>query len=166
MKRGGPLQRKTPLTSSKPLPRSTPLPRTPLARRAPQKPAEGLRRAKPLSSARPKVTTEERRARKLVRARSGGVCEICGRARASNFQHRQNRSQSGAWTAENGLDACGTGTTGCHGRIHAFPSVAYERGWSVRSGHDPADVPVWLAGRGWSFLTPDGDVVPAERSAA
>ena len=41
------------------------------------------------------------------------------------------------------------------------PALSYERGWSVRSGFDPADVPVWLAGKGWHYLTPDGGVTPA-----
>lgn len=26
--------------------------------------------------------------------------------------------------------------------------------------------PVWLAGRGWSYLRPDGGITPIERSAA
>lgn len=116
---------------------------------------------------RAKVTPEERAARKAVRARSGGTCEVCGRAPATNYQHRKNKSQMGGWCPSNGLDVCGMGNaTGCHGAIHQNPRVAYERGWSVRSAHDPSRSPVWLAGRGWSYLTSDGSVVPTERSAA
>jgi len=87
----------------------------------------------------------EKKARQLVRERSGGICEVCGSARATNFQHRKNRSQGGAWSAANGLDVCGSGTTGCHGYMHAHPAESYERGWSVRSGEDPAEVPVQTA---------------------
>lgn len=167
MKRSPMSPRKTPLTSSKPLSRGSSLPRSPLVRKAPEKPVDGVRRSKTLSSARPKQTAEERRARKAVRARSGSTCEVCGRAPMTNFQHRKAAVHGGPWCPSNGLAVCGMGNvSGCHGRIHQGPRVAYERGWSVRSGHDPAEQPVWLAGRGWSYLTPDGQIVPAERSAA
>lgn len=116
---------------------------------------------KPMVAKRQPVTAEERHARKVVRARSGGMCEVCGRAPATNFQHRQGKAQMGAWTVVNGLDVCGMGNvSGCHGAIHQSPALAYERGWSVRSTHDPAEVAVWLAGRGWSYLRPDGSVAP------
>lgn len=83
--------------------------------------------------------------RRIVRERSEGDCEIripvvC-LGRATNFQHRKNRSQGGAWVPSNGLDVCGSGTTGCHGWIHANPAEAYARGWSVKSTDDPAVVP-------------------------
>lgn len=147
--------------------RSSSLRRGALQRNAEKTRQAAAQRSAPLTSTRKPVTPEERRARKLVRARSQSVCELCGRERATNFQHRQNKSQLGGWTAENGLDVCGQGNaTGCHGRIHQSPAVAYERGWSVRSTQNPADVPVWLAGKGWSYLTADGGTIPAERSAA
>ena len=127
---------------------------------------KGLKRGE-LVSKRPTVTAEERRARKLVRARSGGLCELCHRAPASNFQHRKAQVHGGEYSAVNGLDVCGMGNmSGCHGHIHQNPTVAYERGWSVRSGHDPASQPVWLAGRGWVLLRPDGSVSPYNRKAA
>ncbi|WP_051393065.1 hypothetical protein [Glycomyces arizonensis] len=84
----------------------------------------------------------EKRARQLVRERSGGVCEVCGAARATNYQHRKNRSQGGPWSAANGLDVCGSGTTGCHGYIHAHPDEACLKGWSVRSWDDEHAIPV------------------------
>ena len=97
----------------------------------------------------------EKEARRLVRERSGGICEICGAARATNYQHRQNRSQAGVWSASNGLDVCGSGTTGDHGYIHAHPAESYERGWSVHSWDNPAEVPVQTA-LGWVLLDNDG----------
>lgn len=50
--------------------------------------------------------------------------------------------------------------------VHQNPALAYERGWSVRSTHNPATSPVWLAGRGWSYLDAAGGVTPAEKEAA
>lgn len=97
----------------------------------------------------------EKTARAMVRERSGGVCEVCGTARATNYQHRKNRSQAGEWSVVNGLDVCGSGTTGCHGWIHANPTKSYERGWMVHSWDDPANVPVRI-GCHLVFLTPTG----------
>lgn len=101
------------------------------------------------------MNKQEKEARRLVRERSGGICEICGAARATNYQHRQNRSQAGAWSASNGLDVCGSGTTGDHGYIHAHPAESYERGWSVHSWDNPAEVPVQTA-LGWVLLDNEG----------
>lgn len=88
-------------------------------------------------------TKAEKEARRLVRERSGGVCEICGQQRATNFQHRKARSHSGSWSASNGLDVCGMGNAfGCHGYIHQNPDAACEYGWSVKSWDDERDIPV------------------------
>jgi len=91
---------------------------------------------------------------------------VCGRAPATNWHHRKNKGQGGAWDAANGLHCCGTGSTGCHGLITINPALAKERGWSVSAYADPADVPVWLANRGWHYLTADGGTTPLERKAA
>lgn len=104
----------------------------------------------------------ERTARKIVRARSGGVCELCQKQRATDVHHRKNRSQGGLWEPQNLLHLCHDE----HMRITTSPALSYERGWSVRSGHDPATQPVWLAGHGWSLLRADGSVAPYETSAA
>ena len=87
---------------------------------------------------------------------------MCGRRPATDAHHRLNRSQGGAWEITNLLHLCHQD----HMTATVNPALACSRGWSVRSTQIPAEQPVWLAGRGWSFLTPDGDVVPAERSAA
>jgi hypothetical protein len=85
----------------------------------------------------------ENSARLAVRRRSGGICEVCRSAKATNYQHRKNRSQSGGWEVSNGLDVCGMGNlSGCHGRIHQNPEEAYANGWSVRSTDDPRKIPV------------------------
>lgn len=107
----------------------------------------------------------EKRAREIVRGRSGDVCERCGSARATNMHHRKNRSQGGQWLASNLLHLCGSGTTGCHGFIGGHPVVSYEQGWMVRRVADPAKSPVWLFGWGFVFLTDAGDVEVFEESA-
>lgn len=86
------------------------------------------------------------KARKLLTRRSDGRCEICGRHPATNAQHRKNRSQGGTWDLSNLLHVCGSGTTGCHGKIHARPEASYANGWSVRQAFTPSAVPAWIAG--------------------
>lgn len=41
---------------------------------------------------------------------------------------------------------CGTGTVGCHGYIESRRTLAENRGYLVRHGRDPAEVPVVLPG--------------------
>lgn len=85
----------------------------------------------------------EREARRIVRQRSDGGCEVrilpvC-LGRATNFQHRKARGQGGQWAPSNGLDVCGAGNaSGCHGYIHQHPTEAYANGWSVESWAEPA----------------------------
>lgn len=74
-----------------------------------------------------------------VRRRSGGKCEICRTATATQFHHRKPRSAGGKHTVENLLHVCGFGnTSGCHGRAHSDPD-RYTRGWLLHSWDDPAD---------------------------
>lgn len=58
-----------------------------------------------------------------------GVCQ----GRATNRHHKLRRGQLGRDDAENTLDVCGTGTSGCHGHIHANPAWAYRMGYLIRS---------------------------------
>lgn len=93
--------------------------------------------------------------REIVRRRSGGMCEVqlaglC-LGQANNYQHRVNRSQGGGYAPSAALDACGSGTTGCHGFITENPAVAYDNGWSVRSWDDPLTCPVLYRGQ-WVVL--------------
>jgi hypothetical protein len=101
----------------------------------------------------------EREARRIVRERSGGVCECCGRARATNFSHRKGAGQGGEWSAANGLDACGSGNaSGCHGFIHQNPDAACELGWMLRRHQVPEGEPVVHAVFGRVLLSRDGTV--------
>ena len=132
---------------------ATPLRRTPMPRSSgPVKPRRQARQS------------GEVWARQVVRARSGGVCELgmCGGSPAWEWSHRVRRSQGGRWEATNGLDACHD----CHALIttHPWECDAEGRGWAIRSTADPARTPVWRRGE-WVWLLPDGWVValsPAE----
>lgn len=146
MKRGGPIKRRVSLQAK------TPLSRVRFA----------SNRKQPLAPRRPKVTQEERKARKLLRGRSNGLCEMDGRSRATDAQHRKNRSQGGLWAVENLLHVC----RACHQHIHANPTAAMEQGWTVPSHRDPAGVPVWLAGREFVFLNADGSITEIEEEEA
>lgn len=108
----------------------------------------------------------EEQARALVSQRSGGRCEACGVKRASNWHHRKPRSAGGVWSADNGMDLCGSGSTGCHGWITEHPKGAREQGWSVPSWADPARTPVWIFGREFVLLTANGDYTTTEEEVA
>jgi hypothetical protein len=111
---------------------------------------------------RSKAEHAEGRGRRLVGARSSGRCEvrvddICT-GRASEWQHRKNRSQGGGWAASNGLHAC----SACHGYIHANPTISYSKGWMVRSYLTSSDVPVMHGLHGHVFLDDAGGWRPVE----
>lgn len=100
-------------------------------------------------------------ARRLVYARSGGRCEVCGINRGCHWHHRKNRSQGGRWVASNGLHLC----VYCHKKITEGPTAAYDHGWSVRSGFDPADEKVQTI-HGVVRLADDGSFRPAVSGVA
>lgn len=107
----------------------------------------------------------EEQARRLVAERSGGVCEVCYAARASNFHHRIPEGQGGPWAAGNGLAVCGSGTLGCHGWIEHNRAAAYIRGWLVHTWDDPEQVPVLLRYYGWARLDNQGTITEGVRAA-
>lgn len=82
-------------------------------------------------------------ARKLVRERARGRCEVCGAGRGYQFSHRRTRSVRDAhtWCPCNGVLACAT----CHAKMHANPEWARSVGLHVSSFvAEPGDVPVSL----------------------
>jgi len=85
-----------------------------------------------------------------LKERSGGICEGCGINLASEAHHRQYKSRGGSGLLSNALHLCGFGNAeGCHGDAHNL--IGEQRGWSVRSGLDPALVPVFhLFDRTWT----------------
>lgn len=116
--------------------------------------------AKPRARKAATDTGPSRKVRALVLARDGFACVRCGRSvigiRAS-VHHRKRRSQGGANTPDNLAVMCGTGTTGCHGWVHAHPNWARDAGWLVRSGDDPAQVPMLATSGLLTWLAPDGE---------
>lgn len=143
MRRGGPLRRKTRLSPA------------PLAAR--------LTRRVQLRARRRAAGPEEKHARELVAARSGGSCEGCGRPGPIDWSHRVARSQGGPWSASNGLALCRPD----HEWAHANPVEARSVGWMLRRHEDPATAPALLHGVGWVLLGDDGSVtpIPSERTA-
>lgn len=187
MKPSSPLARRTPMPrGTKPLTRTVPMPRgeglagTSTLREVP---AQGTspnlelpgrtfkaRRSSLNGQLRP-LTPEERAAKRIVRARSGGWCEIgCGR-RAQSFSHRVAASHGGPISVVNGIDLCslGTGDPGCHttiGRTNIPLGLAGK--WRLNSWDDPATTPVWIRPAepalepGWYLLLPDGGIELAD----
>ena len=149
MKQRKPLTRSTPLRAKTSLDRSTPLVRGPVK---PRKPATW--------------TPKQRKDRALVKARSGGLCELCGHVSATNIHHRRPRRMGGSRLPDtnqpqNLLDLCGSATTGCHGVIEENREHAYSMGWLVRDGVDPAAMPILRRGV-FVWLRSDGTHVPVE----
>ena len=105
----------------------------------------------------------EAQARQIVNARSGGRCELCRASEPLTFSHRKPKGLGGLWTPSNGIRACGSGTTGCHGWIEAHPEWAAEAGWRVSGTRDPATVLAWvwpvLAWPGWVWFDEEGGYV-------
>lgn len=98
--------------------------------------------------------------------RAGRRCELCGGTLAGLFghskHHRRRKGMGGSrlpWINDvtNLLLLCGSGITGCHGRIESYRTAAYEAGWLLRDGEHPAEVPVLIHARGVVYLTPEGD---------
>jgi len=112
---------------------------------------------KAVTAKRAKVSPEERAARKLLAHRSGGLCEIGLGCLATDAHHRLNRSQGGRWDLAGLLHLCRVH----HHHVTVNPAAAMEQGWTVRSGRNPADVPVWLGGYGFCFLNTDGSITEA-----
>ncbi|WEV72128.1 hypothetical protein [Bifidobacterium sp. ESL0790] len=104
----------------------------------------------------------------IVDQRDGYECLVCGGMRADGWSgesrhHRLMRSHSfpRLHSPENMMRVCGSGTTGCHGRIHAHPGMAYRLGWLVHEWvEDPSEVPCKTCRHGWVFLEKDGTMRP------
>lgn len=96
--------------------------------------------------------------RDAVLRRDDGRCVVCFQAVAVedgdrmrplsgwySLQHRVARGMGGRSVIDepyNLLTVCGTGTTGCHGRIESNPEWARAQGYRVDSWEAPETVPV------------------------
>lgn len=85
--------------------------------------------------------------RMAVLERDGFRCVRCGRSIYGcmySIHHRRMRSHawSGLNKPENLITLCGSGTTGCHGWVHAHPAEAYETGYLVHAYDYPENIPL------------------------
>jgi len=89
-------------------------------------------------------------------------CEKCGTSLADSFyyslHHRTPRGMGGSREVRLNLPSnlvaiCGSGTTGCHGWIESNRSVSEDDGWLVSRYQEPAEVPLFISGVGWRYLT-------------
>lgn len=81
----------------------------------------------------------DREVAEAVLERAANHCEACGWPGSELIlHHRKLRSQGG----EDAVDNLIAVHTGCHRQIHLHPEHAEQMGWIVRSGVDPAQVPV------------------------
>lgn len=93
----------------------------------------------------------------MVRERADGHCEsmrfpICT-GQPEQLHHRRMRSQGGEHTVVNIIAVCAS----CHQSFHRGPAESYERGWLVRSVHEPEAQAVFYRGRP-AILGTDGSV--------
>lgn len=141
-------------------------------------PTSGLRRSTPMQE---KAGREQLGARKAaprkVRSQLGPTLEVVdavleresfscaccgmgvgpeGRGVGWSIHHRLRRSQSVDHSIQNLLLLCGSGTTLCHGRVHAEPAAARAGGWMLSGRQEPLAVPVLIAGQRWVYLTSIG----------
>lgn len=86
--------------------------------------------------------------------------------------HRRPRGAGGSRrpdtdAAVNILVVCGHGASGCHGYIESRRTEAFDNGWLVRQGVDPATVAVLVDHESrWTYCTEDGYADDPPTSAA
>lgn len=89
------------------------------------------------------------------------LCEVCGLGAASNLHHRKPRGMGGTRddminSPANLLGICGSGTTGCHGKIESYRRQSYDLGWLVRRWREPSEVPFLGPRDDWYLLDDTG----------
>ena len=105
------------------------------------------------------MTGFPRSTKELILDRAGSHCEICGVGAVEQAHHRRPRGAGGSKaadtnTAANGLGICQR----CHDMTESRRELALDRGWLVRQGHDPAEVPMLRHGADWVLLQENGGV--------
>ena len=99
-----------------------------------------------------------------VMARSGGYCEVRASGcwdEASQLHHRRPRGMGGSrspvtGSASNAAACC----VQCHAWAESHRELAMDRGWIVRQGADPREIPVYRYRR-WVLLDDEGGITPA-----
>ncbi|AER47964.1 HNH endonuclease [Mycobacterium phage Courthouse] len=95
--------------------------------------------------------------RKLIIDREGGLCARC-MAPGAEIHHRRPRGMGGSKdpltnSPANGILLCG----GCHRWAESNREKAFEGGWLVRQGKNPAEAPIHYRGE-WKLLGIDGSI--------
>lgn len=100
------------------------------------------------------------RTREIIRNRANGYCEVCGMALRiyAQIHHRRPRGMGGTRQADSASPANGLYVhQKCHDTIERNRATGLRKGWLVRQGDDPAQIPVQLW-TGWHLLKDDGSV--------
>jgi len=91
-----------------------------------------------------------------VDERDDYCCVRCGRWIDGGSRHHRQLRRFGDHSTANLILLCGSGTTGCHGWVHAHPKISYENGWLVHGWHESAAVPLLTYGGRWRLLNSEG----------
>lgn len=128
--------------------RGGPLTRTALLRRG--GPLRQRRKVRP-GAPRPEFTETYGKAK--VHARSEGLCEKCGQARAAHWHHRLNHGQGGTWDPANGLHLCPL----CHERVTASDQILFDNGWRIRRRDKRPACKIPVLHWQWGFILLDSE---------
>ncbi|SKM82433.1 HNH endonuclease [Mycobacteroides abscessus subsp. massiliense] len=83
----------------------------------------------------------EENTREHVKGRNPtGLCEYCGKKKAVDMHHRENRSQGGGWCPANIIWICRS----CHHFATTRPAWAESVGLTIKHGQTPTGTPVKL----------------------
>lgn len=112
------------------------------------------------------TTTIPHVVRLVVDARDAGRCRRCGHAVGEDFSrhHRIPRGAGGSSRVDrpsNLVTVCGSGTTGCHGRIESERDAHKVLGWilpKLNPDIDPETEPLFTID-GWVLLDDQGELV-------
>lgn len=114
------------------------------------------------------ATEPSKKVKRTCYTRDEECCVRCGASLwtvPGSLHHRKPRSVCGRvekHTVPNLILLCGSGTTGCHGWVHAHPAEANTHGWCLHEWQDPSTVPVQTVQHGLVILNPDGTTTTQE----
>lgn len=105
------------------------------------------------------MTGFSRQVRDIVTERAQDHCEACGVDAPQQYHHRRARGMGSTKNPEANLASnCLFISAHCHQFIESQRALALDRGWLIRQGQNPAQVPVLRHGSDWVLLLEDGGV--------